>query len=118
MKEPKPLSNADFRKELKNILPCYRWTIHLTNSARVISATGIKSSGFNRLSTIEVLRRNEGPWYEVAGYGHGTQGKVMGRSCGASLAKAIRGLQDHYASMTGKYDSLERQMAEARKQEA
>jgi len=111
-------TSDDFRKELTKLLPGYKWTVHRTISTRVMSATGIQSSGFNRLSTIEVMRRHEAPWYEVAGYGYGAKSGVMGRSAGSTLARAIRGLQDFYAGMRGKYSALESAISEARNHSA
>lgn len=108
--------SESFRKELAKILPGYKWTVHRTLSTRVISATGIQSSGFNRLSTIEVTRHIERPWYEAAGYGRGIRALVAGRGYGETLARAIRGLQSHYASERDRYATLEREISEARKQ--
>jgi len=108
----------DFRKQLNKLLPGYKWTVHRTNSKLIISATGIQSSGFNRLSTLEVTGRPKNPWFEMAGYGYGKRSSVMGRGCGSTLAQAIRGLQDFYAHQKGVYASLELALEEARRKNA
>ena len=51
------MNTKEFREELKKIMPGYSWIIHRSWSLNSnLSATGIQSSGFNRMSTLEVLR--------------------------------------------------------------
>ncbi len=52
----KPFTTTDFRKELLAIMPGYKWTVHKTISGQKLEATGIQTSGFNRLSTLSVTR--------------------------------------------------------------
>ena len=49
----------DFRKELVKIMPGYDWTVHRTKTSGYLEATGTRSSGFNRLSTLSVSRREQ-----------------------------------------------------------
>lgn len=108
-------SEIEFRKELVKLMPGFKWTIHRSISGKILNASGIQSSGFNRIATIKVSWWKDGKWYEVAGSGYGPHSAEMGRSSGSSLAQALRGLQDHYRNMAGKYSALESGMAEARK---
>lgn len=59
------MKSAEFRKELLKIMPGYSWTVHKTSNPERLTATGIQSSGFNRLSTLQVTRTDKGggPWY-------------------------------------------------------
>ena len=76
-----------FRAALVKIMPGYNWTIHrVPTGATTIVATGIQSSGFNRLSTLQV-----------------------------TLARALRGLQDHYRQMAALYSGHERALENARR---
>lgn len=43
------MSAKAFRGELEKVMPGYKWTVHKSNAPRLISATGIRSSGFNRI---------------------------------------------------------------------
>lgn len=56
------MNSKEFRAELEKIMPGYMWTVHrpskhLRFPPYVLVATGIQSSGSNRLSTLEVTRR-------------------------------------------------------------
>lgn len=117
-KKPSPTVLAQaLRKDLEKILPGYKWTASRHASPDFQTATGIQSSGFNRLSTLVVVRRcRPHSYYEITGYGYGTRGAEMGRVAGLTVVQAVRELQTHYERMSGKYAALERALAEARKQ--
>jgi hypothetical protein len=68
-------------------------------------ATGIQTSGFNRLSTLEVKRcvRGDVVSYEVKSAGFGCRAKWLASSSGRTLAQALRGLQDHYERVAQNY---------------
>ena len=98
--------NPTFRDELTKIMPGYSWTVHRhsKNAVRVI-ATGIQSSGFNRLSTLRVTRSvNDGlTWYTVKSAGYGTRAAWLHENSDATLARALRGLQEHYERTANSY---------------
>lgn len=106
-----------FRKELQKILPGYKWTVHKKSSPEKLFATGIMSSGFNRLSTVQVERSDKDGaiWYKVRSAGHGTKSQWAGTAGGLTLARALRGLQNEYKSKSVKYLQLSNQLQEARK---
>lgn len=97
---------SDFRRELLKIMPGYKWTVHKTGSG-YFNATGIQSSGFNRLSTLSVVRlvRAGAVQYEVKSAGYGTRAKWLHTNADKTLASALRGLQQHYEQMANKYRS-------------
>lgn len=98
-----------FRAELTKIMPGYNWTVHrATKGADHITATGIQSSGSNRLSTLEVKRieLNGKVTYVARSAGHGTRARWMYESADGTLARALRGLQQHYEDMANTYRSL------------
>lgn len=105
------MSAADFRKELTKIMPGYNWTVHTSSTqGRVLLATGTQSSGSNRLSTLQVERRDNyavggKPRYEVKSAGYGKRAPWLHTANGETLARALRNLQDHYESMAAKYSS-------------
>lgn len=107
------MNSSEFRSELVKIMPGYKWTIHKSNCPdKYLSATGTQSSGFNRLSTLHVERReayagSEHPRYEVKSAGNGTKSPWVHTAVGRSLARALRDLQDHYKWQAAKYRSLE-----------
>ena len=91
-----------FRKELKKIMPGYKWTVHRTlTDANYLEATGIQSAGFNRTSTLYVRKseRNSIVKYEVKSSGFGRNAPWLGENYDATLARALRGLQEHYEIM-------------------
>ena len=49
-------TSKDFRAELVKIMPGYDWTVHKQLSKNTLAATGTQSNGFNRLSTLAVVR--------------------------------------------------------------
>ncbi len=109
----------DFRAELVRIMPGYSWTVHKYSDARVLNATGTQSSGFNRLSTVLVNRRDNYagkgfPWYEVKSAGFGLRAPFLGTFADRTLARALRGLQQHYESMAATYGGHARALQNAR----
>lgn len=98
----------EFRAELAKIMPGYSWTVHKSHSDALLKATGIKSSGFNRLSTLLVERRDNYagggiPWYEVKSAGYGLRAPFLASNADRTLARALRGLQSHYEQMATTY---------------
>ena len=69
------MDSAEFRKELIKIMPGYKWTVHRPHTLikRFLSATGIKTSGFNRVSTLNIIRREKDDYaeYEIKSAGFG-----------------------------------------------
>ncbi|WP_313004807.1 hypothetical protein [Brevundimonas sp.] len=96
----KAFSGDDFRKELVKIMPGYDWTVHRQSKhfPELLEATGIKSSGFNRLSTLAVSRRERlvGVEYEAKSAGFGTRAPWLHTNRDGTLARTLRGLQQHY----------------------
>jgi hypothetical protein len=91
--------SKEFRAELLKIMPGYKWTVHGSRNDAVLRATGIQSSGFNRLSTLEVKRIAVGdmkPVYEARSAGYGMRARWLHTHSDGTLARALRGLQDHY----------------------
>lgn len=102
-------TSDDFRAELVKIMPGYSWTVHRAGKGAVkLSATGIQSSGFNRLSTLCVERSivGDAPWYSAKSAGFGTRARFMHENGDRTLARALRGLQDHYERTSNEYHSL------------
>lgn len=97
----------EFRKELVKIMPGYDWTVHRTKATCYLKATGIQSSGSNRLSTLSVVRReqNEKVRYEAKSAGFGLRAQWLHANEDGTLARALRGLQDHYEATANTYRS-------------
>lgn len=97
----------EFRKELVKIMPGYDWTVHQTKAAGYLSATGAQSSGFNRLSTLRVERREQDGKirYTAKSAGYGLRARWLHTNEDGTLARALRGLQDHYESTANTYHS-------------
>lgn len=106
----------EFRTELTKIMPGYRWTLHRRIMENYLAATGTISSGFNRLSTLEVVRRetNGIASYEVRSAGYGTRAPWLSTYADGTLARALRGLQEHYEAMAVKYGVHARALKDAR----
>ena len=105
-KAGKPFTADNFRAELAKIMPGYKWTIHRASKGAVrLVATGIQSSGFNRLSTLRVERTIERgvPWYKAKSAGYGTRATFLHENGDVSLARTLRGLQEHYEHMANSY---------------
>ena len=98
----------EFRKDLIKIMPGYKWTVHRKSfsDSNYLSATGIQSSGFNRLSTLQVVRRerNGSIEYEVKSSGFGKNTRCLSDYTDVTLARALRGLQDYYERMAARYN--------------
>lgn len=108
---------AAFRAELLKLMPGYDWTVHRQFKGAVrITATGTQSSGFNRLSTLEVTRTDlDGKvTYAARSAGHGTRARWMHENTDGTLARALRGLQQHYEDMANTYRSLAARMQTGR----
>lgn len=101
------MNSTEFRKELIKLMPGYSWTVHKATSDACLRATGTQSSGFNRLSTLRVIRteRDERTAYEVKSAGYGLRAIFLHTHTDITLARALRGLQDHYQHVAGTYAS-------------
>lgn len=124
------MTSNDFRAELMKIMPGYSWTVHKSLKSRlpaeirndlpdVLTATGTQSSGSNRLSTLEVTRRADGGQvtYTAKSAGYGTKARWLHKSTCGTLARALRGLQDHYEAMSRTYRSHASALELGRKEE-
>lgn len=116
------MNSADFRKELVKIMPGYNWTVHRADEPDIyIDATGIQSSGFNRLSTMKVKRWGEKfrdggvVEYEVMSAGNGVNVPWLSSTKNRTLARALRCLQEFYEAMARKYAGAANDMQRARK---
>jgi hypothetical protein len=101
------LSASKFRAELIKIMPSYDWTVHKSSSPESsLTATGTQSSGFNRLSTLEVkcqvMQAGERQ-YVAQSAGFGKNAQWLHKACCATLAQTLRTLQDHYESQASLY---------------
>lgn len=120
-KAVKEFSAKDFRAELVKIMPGYNWTVHKSKIAGYLEATGTQSSGMNRLSTLSVVRREkdgEKTMYEAKSAGFGLNSKWLHRNGDLTLARALRGLQDHYEYMAATYQGHANALKNARVLEA
>lgn len=103
------MKQSEFRAELVKIMPGYNWMVHASRSSdKMLVATGIQTSGLNRLSTLLVERRDNyassgKPRYEVKSAGFGTRAPWLYTTADQTLARALRGLQDHYEREASKY---------------
>lgn len=95
----------EFRKELVKIMPGYAWVVHQTKASGYLEATGTQSSGFNRLSTLSVVRREQDgkSRYEAKSSGFGLGARWLHTNEDKTLARALRGLQDHYVYTANTY---------------
>lgn len=119
--DSKSFGPKDFRAELVKIMPGYSWTVHKSDTAGYLDATGTKSSGFNRLSTLRVVRRDNYPVSGVAGYevksaGFGLHSPWLAKNEDTTLARALRGLQQHYERMAATYHGHAQELQTARQQ--
>lgn len=108
-----------FRDELLKIMPGYQWTVHRHSKSSVrVTATGTQSSGFNRLSTLQVTRidLNGKVTYAARSAGYGTRAKWMHENTDETLARALRGLQKHYEDLANNYRSLAARLQDGRGQ--
>ena len=113
------MNSTKFRKELEKIMPGYKWTVHHNRylTASFISATGIQSAGSNRLSTVEVVRteKNSEVEYSVRSAGFGKSAPWLSENTDGTLARALRGLQDHYEAVARSYGNHAYALKGARK---
>lgn len=102
------MNSAEFRKELLKIMPGYNWTVHKTSNPERLTATGIQSSGFNRLSTLQVTReeRRGSRWYSVRSAPHGTKSPWAAEIGNVTLVRALRDLQTHYQRQAANFRAL------------
>src|SRR5574343_311388 len=117
--EMKPYTTNDFRKELLKVMPGYKWTVHreFNMGSVYMTALGIQTSGFNRLSTLEVVRREKdgATNYTVRSSGYGVKAPWLGEYVYSTLARALRGLQNHYERMGREYLSHASRLENGRK---
>ena len=110
------MNSSDFRAEMEKIMPGYSWTVHQNRTGKwlrekypdtpaMLTATGIQSSGSNRLSTLEVARREDNGHvtYTAKSSGYGTRAPWLHENKAGTLARALRGLQDHYERTASTY---------------
>lgn len=100
----------EFRQELVLFMPGYRWTVHRSTSPRVMRATGVMVSGFSRLSTLEVERRENYAGSGFSGYtvrsaGFGRKAPFLAENRDITLSRALRGLLDHYQKTADTYQA-------------
>lgn len=106
-----------FRSSLVKIMPGFNWTVHRADKAATsLAATGIQSSGFNRLCTLEVrcTRKGGQDWYTARSSGFGLRARWLAENGDVTLARALRGLQDHYRNKAALYGGQERALQNAR----
>lgn len=113
----------DFRAELVKIMPGYSWTVQKATGTCILKAIGTQSSGFNRLSTLLVERRDNYaasgvPRYEVKSAGFGRRAPVLASYADKTLARALRGLQQHYERTAGTYAGHARALQKGRQAKA
>lgn len=99
------MNSNEFRKELEKIMPGYAWTVHRTTTAGYLEASGMQWSGFNRLSTLSVVRREQDgkTKYTAKSAGSGLRARWLHENEDETLARALRGLQGHYEATAAKY---------------
>lgn len=111
------MNAKEFRSELMKTMPGYSWTVHKSSSETYMKATGTQSSGFNRLSTLRVIRLelDDGTLsYECMSAGYGLRARWLHTNEDRTLARALRGLQDHYERKAANYASHARALKSAR----
>ena len=94
------------RAKLIKIMPGYSWTVHRTLRGTMnIVATGTQSNGLNRTSTLEVTYApvKNGEWFKVRSAGYGRRAAWLQEYSDATLARALRGLQNSYRHMESVY---------------
>ena len=111
------MKTEDFRKELLKKMPGYKWTVHNSLIESRLNATGIQSSGFNRTSTLDVVRkeRDGKVSYNVKSAGFGKKAKWLSESTGDTLSQALRNLQNHYEDIASEYRIHAEALAQGRK---
>ncbi|MBL0732239.1 MAG: hypothetical protein JJW03_05230 [Desulfosarcina sp.] len=95
-----------FREELKKIMPGYKWTVHRNMLSKTyIDATGTQSSGFNRTSTLNIMRSEQKGIisYIARSLGFGKNARWLYTYKDETLSKALRGLQNSYEESANNY---------------
>ena len=112
------MKSTEFRKELRKIMPGYKWTVHRVkyNNPNILHATGIQSSGFNRMSTLYIKRRFSGrsAEYSAMSSGYGRRDAIKGMFNAPTLARALRGLQQQYEKKSLNYKGLAKDLENGR----
>lgn len=110
------MNSNEFRKELVKLMPGYEWTVHQSKVIGYLEATGTQSSGFNRLSTLSITRREKDGKirYEAKSAGYGLRAPWLHKHEDGTLARALRGLQDHYEATANTYRSHAESMKHGR----
>ncbi|TKD50563.1 hypothetical protein [Sphingomonas baiyangensis] len=106
-----------FRAELTKAMPGYQWTVHRAPKDAVqLRATGIKTSGFNRISTLCVDRTTARgfPWYSARCAGFGTRAPFLGEYSDGTLLRTLSGLQRYFEQKANTYAAHARQIKSAR----
>lgn len=116
------MKTSVFRKELIKIMPGYKWTVKrksLYFENLFMKAVGIQTAGFNRLSTLQIIRREKdgSVEYEAKSAGFGLQAPWLSTAVGETLAQALRSLQKHYEGVAANYACHGRDIESARKAE-
>lgn len=113
------MNSKEFREELVKIMPGYKWTVSRVRPGdTTMIATGIQSSGSNRLSTLGVTRRDTDGMvsYRAQSSGYGTRAPWLHETGGRTLAQALRHLQDHYEHRAATYRAHATDLQFGRKQ--
>lgn len=111
------VSSAEFRAKLTKLMPGYDWTVHKAGKEDTkLTATGTQSSGFNRLSTLEVTwaARENGDWFTARSAGFGRRAPWLLDSADVTLARCLRGLQDRYTATANTYAAHARALQKGR----
>ena len=120
MKSKNPIK--EFRKEILKIMPGYKWTVHrpFGSKGKYLEATGTQSSGFNRISTLRIIRRecDTRIEYEAKSSGYGVKAPWVATWKDSTLARALRGLQSHYESMASLYSGCASYLEHSRRKPA
>jgi hypothetical protein len=93
------MTAPEFRKALLKIMPGFRWTVHKSENPRVLRATGIMSSGSNRLATLQVIREDSehiGVTFIARMAGNGTRAIFGPAFRNSTIASALWDLQNHH----------------------
>lgn len=100
--------HSKLREELVKAMPGYSWTVHKGKAKDiVVIATGIQSAGSNRLSTLQVERREvDGVvMYTARSAGYGRRAPWLHTASDGTLARALRSLQEHYERTASQYSN-------------
>lgn len=104
------MNTTEFRAEVTKIMPGYAWTVKrpYDKDCSLMSATGIQSAGFNRMSTLLVERRvddDKTVTYKVYISGYGTRSNWVTWDKGRTLARALRSLQEQCSASMRMYNA-------------